>query len=171
MEALSCLQQRPNFHEIVSTTNDYRQTLAHLSICYGFPSLLNLLVDWRIDLSIADVNGLTALHCAYMKGDLDSVRILRRGGASESATDNLGRTPSDLQSEELDWPIDMNAEIAAGLEPEDYPPDDDIDERLALGERFGALGLSDDNDSGHGQSDSEDDISDNEDSDGMAIDT
>jgi hypothetical protein len=102
IEALSCLQARPNFHEIVSTTNDYHQTLAHLAILYDYPSLLGRLVEWRVDLTIADVNGLTALHCAYLKGDLDSVRILRRGGASEAATDKLGRTPSELQPEGLE---------------------------------------------------------------------
>jgi hypothetical protein len=97
IEALSCLQTRSNFREIVSTTNNYNQTLAHLSILYGYPSLLSRLVDWCIDDTIADVNGLTALHYAYMKGDLDSVHMLRRGGASESATDKMGRVPSDLR--------------------------------------------------------------------------
>ena len=118
IEALSCLQSRPNFHEIVSTTSDYHQTLAHLAIIYGYPSLLGCLVEWHIDLTIADVNGLTALHCAYMKGDPDTVRILRRGGASESATDKLGRTPSELQPEGLegfDSDIDPGVERAAGM--------------------------------------------------------
>ncbi len=52
MEALSCLQARPNFHEIVSTTNDFHQTLAHLAILYEHPSLLGHLVEWHIDLTI-----------------------------------------------------------------------------------------------------------------------
>ena len=176
IEALGCLQARPNFHEIVSTTNDYHQTLAHLSILYDYPSLLALLVEWQVDLTIADVNGLTALHCAYMKGDLDSVRNLRRGGASGNATDKLGRTPSELLPEGLegfDSDIDLDAEVAAGLDPALYPETDDIDEQLALGEQFSALDLEDDNDSGHGQSDSEDDVSEDEeeDPDGMVIDS
>jgi hypothetical protein len=175
MEALGCLRARPNFHEIVSTTNDYHQTLAHLAILYDYPSLLGRLVEWRINLTIADVNGLTALHCAYMKGDLEGVRILRRGGASEGATDKLGRTPSELLPEGLegfDSDIDLDAEVAAGIGAEEYPETDDIDEQLALGEQFSALDLEDDNDSGHGQSDSEDDASeDEEDPDGMAVDS
>jgi len=173
IEALSCLQTRPNFHEIVSTENDYHQTLAHLSILYDYPSLLGRLAEWHIDLTIADVNGLTALHCAYMKGDLDSVRILRRGGASETATDNLGRTPSELLSEGFegfDWDIDLDTDVAAGLDAEVYPETDDIDEQWTLGEQLSALDLDDDNDSGHGQSDSEDDASgEEEDPDGMVI--
>ena len=149
MKALSCLQARPNFHEIVSTTNDYHQTFAHLAILYDYPSLLGRLVEWRIDLTIADVNGLTALHCAYMKGDPDSVRILRRGGASKSATDKLGRTPSGLQPEGLggfDLDIDLDVELAAGLDADVYPEANDINEQLALGERFSTLDSG--NDSG-----------------------
>src|SRR5258706_9054944 len=61
---ITCYQALPNFHEILSTTNDYNQTFAHLSILYDYPSLLARLIDWHIDLTITDVNGLTALHCA-----------------------------------------------------------------------------------------------------------
>jgi hypothetical protein len=175
MDALSCLQTQPNFHEIVSTTNDYDQTLAHLSVFYDYPSLLGRLVEWNINLTIADVNGLTALHCAYMKGGLDSVRTLRSGGAPESAMDKLGRTPSELLPEGLegfDSDVDLDAELAAGLGAEEYPETDDIDEQLALGAECSAFGLEDDNDSGHGQSDSEDDASeDEEDPDGAVDDS
>ena len=97
--ALRSLQVQPNFREIVSTKNKWGQTLAHLSIFYDYPSLLRSLIDWRIDLTIADANGLTALHYAYMKGDLNSIRTLRRGGGSEIVMDNLGRTPLDLLPE------------------------------------------------------------------------
>ena len=165
MEALSCLQARPNFHEIVSTTSDYHQSLAHLAIIYDYPSLLGRLVGWHIDLTIADVNGLTALHCAYLKGDPDCVRILRRGGASESATDKLGRIPSELQPEELegfDSDIDSDVDLAAGLDADVHPEADDIDEQLRLGEHSRSPDLEDDNDSGHGRSDSEDDASEDE---------
>jgi len=147
VDILSCLQTQNNFQEILSTTNDYSQTLAHLSIFYGYHSLLRHLVEWGIDLAISDINGLTALHCAFMKGDLDSVRILRRGGASETVTDKLGRTPSDLQYEGFSLAIDLDAEVAAGM-------DNDIDEQMALGEQLNNLGSSDDKDSGYSQSDS-----------------
>ena len=99
VEALRYLEVQPNVGEILSTTNDWGQTLAHLSILHAYPSLLSHLVDWHINLTIADVNGLTALHYAYMKGDMDSVRTLRRGGASETVMDTLGLTPLDLLPE------------------------------------------------------------------------
>jgi ankyrin repeat protein len=116
VEALRCLQVRPNFQEIVSTTNNWGQTLAHLSIFYGYLSLLHSLVDWRISLTIADGNGFTALHYAYMKGDLDCVRILRRGGAPETVMDKLGRTPLDLQPEGFSTSIDNDAKVAVELD-------------------------------------------------------
>ena len=152
MDILSYFQTQDNFQEILSTTNDYSQTLAHLSIFYGYPSLLSHLVEWGIDLAISDINGLTALHCAFMKGDLDSVRILRRGGASKSVTDKLGRTPSDLQPEGFSLAINLDAEVAAGLDTEMWP--EDIDEQVALVDQLNNLGSSDDNDSGYSQSDS-----------------
>ena len=111
MHALNSIQARPNFREIASTTNEYSQTLAHLAILYDYPALLRHLVDWSIDLAIPDVNGLTALHFAYMKGDLHTVRILRRGGAPEDARDKLGRIPSELWPKGCDRDFDIDAEV------------------------------------------------------------
>ena len=118
VEALRSLQVQPNFREIVSTTNNWGQTLAHLSIFYDYPYLLSSLVDWRIDLTIADANGFTALHYAYMKGDLDSVRILRRGGASEVVVDKLGRTPLDLLPEGSGsvFDLDNDTKVTVGFD-------------------------------------------------------
>jgi len=80
VQALDCIQARPNFREILSTTNEYNQTLAHLAILHDYPSLLRHIVDWCIDLANSDLNGLTVPHCAYMKGDPHSGHILRREG-------------------------------------------------------------------------------------------
>jgi ankyrin repeat protein len=163
LHALSCIQARPNFREIVSTTNEYSQTLAHLVILYDYPSLLRHLVDWHIDLAISDVNGLTALHCAYMKGDLDSVRILRRGGAPEAAKDKLGRIPSDLQPEGFGRGFDIDAEA--------HPPGINNDEQVELRGQFRALDLDEDKDSGYHQPDSKDDAPDDKEPASMAIDS
>jgi hypothetical protein len=154
VQALSCLQRRPNFHEIISTTNQYSQTLAHLAILYDYHLLLRHLVDWRVDLAISDVNGLTALHFAYMKGDLHSMHILRRGGAPEAAKDKLGRIPSDLRLEGFGRGFNIDAEM--------YPVGNDIEEQAVLGGQFSApdLDLDEDKVSGHSESDFEDDASD-----------
>jgi hypothetical protein len=171
VEILSSLQTRPNFHEIVSTTNDHSQTLAHLSIFYSYPSLLHHLIEWGTDLAISDTNGLTALHCAFMKGDLDSVRQLRRGGAPETATDTLGRTPSDLQPEGFGSAIDLDAKVAAGLDTETRLEENDIDEQVVLEEQLSSFDSSDDTDSGHSQSDFGEDVSDQADPENMATDS
>ena len=148
VHALSCIQARPNFREIVSTTNESGQSLAHLAILYDYPSLLRHLVDWGIDLALSDVNGLTALHFAYMKGDRHDVRVLQRGDAPETAKDKLGRIPSDLQPEEFDGGCESDVEM--------HPSENDIDEQVGLS----ALALHEYNTSEHGQSESEDDAPD-----------
>ena len=163
VHALNCIRARPNFREIASTTNEYSQTLAHLAILYDYPSLLRHLVDWCIDLAISDVNGLTALHFAYMKGDLHTVRILRRGGAPEDARDKLGRIPSDLWPKGFDRDFDIDVEV--------HPTRNDMDVQVALGGQFGALGLDEDSDSGNDQSDFEDDTSDTNKPAGITIDS
>jgi len=162
LHALSSIQARTNFGEIVSATNEYSQTLAHLAILYDYPSLLRHLVDWSIDLAISDVNGLTALHLAYMKGDLPSVQILQRGGALEAAKDKLGRIPSDLQPEGFGRGSDIDAEA--------HPPGHDYDEEVKFGGRPRALDFDKDEDSGYDQSDSDDGASDANEPTGIAID-
>ena len=163
VHALSCIQAIPNFREIVSTTNEYSQTLAHLAILYDYPSLLRHLVDWFIDLSISDVNGLTALHLAYMKGDLPSVRNLQRGGAPEAAKDRLGRIPSDLQPEGFGRGPDIDTEA--------HLPGNDNDEEVELKGHFRALDLDEDKDSGNDQFASEDGVSDAKEPTGISIDS
>jgi len=169
LRALSSLREKPNFDGIVSTSNDSSQTLAHLSVLYGYKSLLRHLVEWRIDLRVADISGLTALHCAYLKEDRESIRILLRGGAAPSIEDRLGRLPRDLAPEGSDLANWLEGEIGTGV----GPPPIEIDEEIALGEQFTALEAEEehDNDSGHGGSDSESDAFSNnsEDEEGMDI--
>lgn len=140
LEALRLLQLEPNFREIISTTNEWGQTLAHLCISHGYASLLGSLVDWRINLAIADADGLTALHYAYRKGDVDSIRTLRRGGASEAVVDKLGRTPLDLQPEGFGSSVENGAKVAAELV---YPLESDSIAELTR--MFGALIFGDTN--------------------------
>lgn len=163
IQALLSLYTQPNFQHVVSISNDYSQTLAHLSVLYGFKSLLKHLIDWNIELEVADNNGLTALHCAYLAGDKQSILLLRRGGASTSTHDKLGRVPVDL------WPggpgsaSEVEAEIAADL---DYCPlvtQNDADEQAALGAQFDALedayyGEDDSGDSGSSSDENEPDV-------------
>jgi len=174
LNALLSLREKPNFDEIVSTSNDSSQTLAHLSVLYGYKSLLERLVEWRIDLTVADISGLTALHCAYLKEDRESIRILLSWGASSSIEDRLGRRPRDLLPEGSDLADlpDEEIGIREGTPPIVHPKDYEI----ALGEQYAVLEAEEGhgNDSGHGGSDSGSDASDassnnGEDEDGMGL--
>ena len=171
INAVLSLREKPNFDDIVSTVNDSSQTLAHLSVLFGYISLLKHLVDWGIDLTVADISGLTALHCAFLKEDRESIRILLRAGASLYVEDKLGRLPRDLAPEGSDLAEALEGEIEARgcLSPIEHP----MDQEIALGEQFAALEAHEehDNDSGHGGSDSESGASNSDDEDEQDVDT
>ena len=96
IQVLEPLQELTKFSELVSMTNDYNQTLAHFAGLSGYFTLLKRLVEWNIDFSIPDVNGLTPLHCAYKGGCGACVELLLDAGASETVLDATGRTPAGL---------------------------------------------------------------------------
>ena len=159
IQALLSLRTQPNFQQDISISNDYSQTLVHLSVLYGFKTLLRHLLDWSAELGIADNNGLTALHCAYLAGDRESILLLRRGGASMDIQDKLGRLPLDFWPGGPDSASDVEAAIAADLENGPPTAHNNLDEQLALSAQFGVL---DDecyggNDSGDGGSNSDED--------------
>ena len=152
LKALPSLREQPNFDDIVSTSNDSRQTLAHLSVLFGYISLLENLVDWRIDLTIADISGLTALHCAYLKEDRESIRILLSAGASPSVKDKLGRVPRDLAPVGSDL-VNRVEEIGTGVGS--LPIEHPTDQEVSLGEQHYASGAEEEYGSGHGGSECE----------------
>ena len=96
-----------------------------------------------------------------MKGDLHTVRVLRRGDAPEAAKDRLGRIPSDLQPEGFPRGFSTDVEMD--------PSENDIGEQVALG--FSALALHEDDTSEHGQSESEDDAPDAKEPASIAVDS
>ena len=137
IQALAPLQNTLDFGELISKTNDYKQTLAHFAILFGYTNLLRRLVGWNIDLTIADFNGFTALHCAYKKGDRVSVDLLLEKGASETVLDALGRAPSHLMPEGF-----------ASLN--DHNTDTTSDGQRELEQKHDAPSLFQSSDSGHG---------------------
>ena len=141
--ALASLQNTSHLTSLISKTNDYGQTLAHFAVIFGYINLLRQLVEWGIDLSIADMNGLTALHCAYKKGDRVSVQLLLENGASETVLDNLGRAPRHLMSGSSD----------------DHDTSMSSDDKSELRELPDSISLSQRNDLGHETIDEDDGIS------------
>jgi len=137
LSALLSLRERPNFEDIVSTSNDSSQTFAHLSVLYGYITLLERLVEWRIDLTVADTSGLTALHYAYLKEDRESIRILLSGGAPSSVEDRLGRRPRDVLPEGSDLADFPGEEIGIREGP---PHIEHLkDHEIALGDQHAGL--------------------------------
>ena len=167
LQALQSLRKNPDFDDIVSTSNDFSQTLVHLSVLFGYMNLLEYLVWWGIDLAVADISGLTALHYACQKEDWVSIRALLRGRAPSSIEDNLGRVPRDLLPERSDLANWLDREIGTGNDS----PSIGLDREIALGAQFDALESEEDHDgdSGYGGSDSGSDVSsdNSEDEDGM----
>ena len=117
IQALAPLQNTLDFGELISKTNDYKQTLAHFAVLFGYTNLLRRLVGWNIDLTIADFNGSTALHCAYKKGDRVCVDLLLEKGASETVLDALGRAPSHLMPEGFASLNDQNTDMTSDDQP------------------------------------------------------
>ena len=125
---------------------------AYLSVFCGYSSLLGSGIDWCIDFIIVDVNGQTTVGCAYSNCDLDSVHILRIGGAPAFETDQLGRSPLDLQLQPVAFQslIDIDSEAVVGLDAETHSSGDDSGEYIALGERFSASDPLGNKNSNHG---------------------
>ena len=146
IHALASLQDIQDSRRVISKTNDYKQTLAHFAVHFGYINLLRRLVGWDIDLTIADVNGFTALHFAYKEGDRACVNLLLEEGASETVLDALGRAPSHLMPEGF-----------ASLS--DYDSDTASDDQLELEQQHDASSFFQSTDSWDGVSDSGDEKS------------
>jgi hypothetical protein len=95
---LASLVNSPSWQDTISFANDHNQTLAHLAVLFRYTALLEKLVEWGMNLDVQDLNGFTALHCAYLCEDWECVRLLRCAGADEDLEDNLGRLPVDIYS-------------------------------------------------------------------------
>jgi len=96
LQFLTSLADTPSWENTISLVNEHHQTLAHLAVLFRYTTLLKKVAQWGIDVDVQDVNGFTALHCAYLCGDLDSVGVLKGYGADEDIQDTLGRQPLDM---------------------------------------------------------------------------
>ena len=114
---------QPNWKQIVSTYNDYGQTLAHIAVTCGYFRLLQHLVRWQIDLDAVDSTGLTALHYAYLFQQEECAKFLIHSGVDQFIIDDLGRSPSALSpSLEVRMRSVMDMDIDGGAD--DAPPID-----------------------------------------------
>jgi len=121
----------PNWKQIISSCNDYGQTIAHISITLGYLRLLRHLSTWGIDLNVVDNMGLTALHYAYLFKQEECARFLIHSGVDQFILDDLGRSPSDLDPSlgarlrsDTDIDSDNYAEGASPIEYDNEMPDE-----------------------------------------------
>jgi hypothetical protein len=96
LQFLTSLSHTPSWKRTVSLANEHHQTVAHLALLFRYTTLLEKVAQWGIGVNVQDVNGFTALHCAYLCGDLDSVGVLKGHRADEVIEDNLSRRPLDM---------------------------------------------------------------------------
>jgi len=121
----------PNWKQIISSCNDYGQTMAHISITLGYLRLLRHLSTWEIDLNVVDNTGLTALHYAYLFKQEECAKFLIHSGVDQFILDDLGRSPSDLDPSleirlrsNMDTDSDNHAEGVSPIEYDTEVPDE-----------------------------------------------
>ena len=130
VEVLGSLHESPGFGNLISLPNEYGQTLAHWSVLSGQTCLLENLIRWGINLNTADINGFTALHCAYLKKDSRSVGALEGNGASQLVEDKIGRVPAKLAPHDFSKtiaPLAPESELEAEEECPELIATDDSD--------------------------------------------
>ena len=111
----------PNWNQIVSSSNDYGQTIAHISVTLGYLRLLRQLFTWEIDLNAVDNMGLSALHYAYLFKQEGCARFLIHSRVDQSILDDLGRSASDLDPS-LEVRLHSTMDIDGGSNAGGTPP-------------------------------------------------
>jgi len=121
----------PNWKQIISSCNDYGQTMAHISVTLGYLRMLRHLFTWEIDLNVVDNMGLTALHYAYLFKQEECAKFLIHSGVDQFILDDLGRSPSDLDPSfevrlrsNMDIDSDNHIEGASPIEYDNEMPDE-----------------------------------------------
>lgn len=94
-----------DWRNAVSCPNEFGQTLAHLAVTLGYSRLLARLISWKIDLSVRDATGATALHFACLFDRPDCASLLIQNETDQQIYDdsfNGTRNQSfDLASEHI----------------------------------------------------------------------
>jgi len=82
----SCSMHR-NWRNAVSCPNEFGQTLAHFAVTLGYTRLLAQLISWKIDLSVRDTTGASALNFACLFDRPDCAALLIRNAADQQIYD------------------------------------------------------------------------------------
>ena len=125
MQILDSYSMHYDWGKAVSRPNEYGQTLAHLAVALGYTRLLEQLISWKIDLSVRDATGATALHFACRFDRPDCVSLLTRNGAnqqiepdeSDASSNGTLNQSSDLASEHAGCITDREETLGAERDP------------------------------------------------------
>ena len=136
IETLSTMRSLPDFSQRLATVNEYGQTLLHLAVHLRYRKLVEQLVEWGVGLDVQDINGFTALHCAYLCEDDLVVTILKQGGAPVFIFDGLGRPPSDLLAKPVAMNVDVEMADAADVGPQGSATPEETSLESTVEERY-----------------------------------
>ena len=64
-----------------------------------------LIEEYKADVNLTDINGITPLHIASNSGHLEICKFLCKHVKDKNALDNNGRTPLDLAVSKRKWEI------------------------------------------------------------------
>ena len=124
IEFLASFESSSDFSRLISITNDYGQTLAHLAVPFRCSALLGALIKWGSDISVPDANGFTPLDFAYLYKAQECIDTLLVAGASSAMVDAKGQTPRELGM--IDSKTDHGNEVITLDRKEDVSPRLDI---------------------------------------------
>lgn len=80
----------------INQRDDLKMTLLHLASDLGYASIVELLLQNKIDINAQDYYGQTALHLASYCGYPDIVQLLLENGANSMITNRDGLTAKDV---------------------------------------------------------------------------
>lgn len=78
---------------LLTATDAAGRTALHLAALHRHAAVLERLLTYGLDSSLADARGQTALHIAAQLSDAATVEILLQRGANSSIRDHDGKTP------------------------------------------------------------------------------
>lgn len=94
--------QRTKTRPTSSRTNEslqgQRERALNMAVLHGHVAMVNLLLNYGMDVNAQDGTGRTALHDAVESNDVKMVELLLQNGADQSYVDNTGMTALEISA-------------------------------------------------------------------------
>ena len=86
--------------------SEKQKTVLYAAVFGGNLDLCKLLIEeYKADVNLSDINGITPLHIASYFGHLEVCKLLCKHVTDKNPLDNTGKTPLDLAFSERKWKI------------------------------------------------------------------